>query len=346
MFGSAPTLHTARNRLSRTPSSAPAPLHMIRIQLAVRLDYDVESAGADFVFNIHAAQTGQQTVSDEQLTVTQPAPIVLHTDDVTGNRYLRLHARRGRLSVAYRARVDIRHHSAAPPTLMEAPIRLLPLDVLRYVHPSRYCQSDRLLRFASNTFGGIPPGHARAQAIRDWVFAHIAFTPSTSNSSTSALDTLIQQEGVCRDFAHVMIALCRALNLPARFVSGTDYGANPALGPSDFHAYVEVFLGDRWYLFDPSGTSIPMGLVRLGTGRDAADVAVATIFGSVHSSAPVISAQAVLDPAMGFVQPMHVNEALSTEPAMWVSPSRAVSFRSGAPAPDVRYRTDARDGVA
>ncbi len=80
-----------------------------------------------------------------------------------------------------------------------------------------------------------------------------------------------------------MIALCRALSIPARFVTGTDYGSDPALGPPDFHAYVEVYLSDRWYLFDPSGTAIPMGLVRFGTGRDAADVAFATIFGSVTS---------------------------------------------------------------
>ena len=87
---------------------------------------------------------------------------------------------------------------------------------------------------------------------------------------------------MCRDFAHLMIALCRAVNIPARFATGTDYGADPALGPPDFHAYVEVYLGDRWYIFDPSGTAIPMGFVRFGTGRDAADVAFATIFGGVH----------------------------------------------------------------
>ena len=107
----------------------------------------------------------------------------------------------------------------------------------------------------------------------------MTFTSNTSNSNTSAVDTLIEQVGVCRDFAHLMIALCRAVNIPARFATGTDYGADPALGPPDFHAYVEAYLGDRWYIFDPSGTAIPMGFVRFGTGRDAADVAFATIFG-------------------------------------------------------------------
>ena len=108
---------------------------------------------------------------------------------------------------------------------------------------------------------------------------------------------------MCRDFAHLMIALCRAVNIPARFATGTDYGADPALGPPDFHAYVEVYLGDRWYIFDPSGTAIPMGFVRFGTGRDAADVAFATIFGGVKSQAPVDPRLAVDDAAHGIVLP-------------------------------------------
>jgi transglutaminase-like putative cysteine protease len=141
----------------------------------------------------------------------------------------------------------------------------------------------------------------------------VAFLQNTSNANTSAIDTLVDRVGVCRDFAHLMISLCRALSIPARFVSGTDYGADPALGPPDFHAYVEVYLGDRWYLFDPSGTAIPMGLMRLGTGRDAADVAFATIFGSVRSEAPVIRTHAVVDTARGLLLPQPDGRAMSTD---------------------------------
>ena len=118
---------------------------------------------------------------------------------------------------------------------------------------------------------------------------------------------------MCRDFAHLMIALCRAVNIPARFTTGIDYGADPALGPPDFHAYVEAWLGDRWYLFDPSGTAIPMGFVRLGTGRDAADVAFATIFGTVTSSAPRIVIEAIAGGDGRRVMPRHCSEALSTD---------------------------------
>lgn len=155
--------------------------------------------------------------------------------------------------------------------------------MLGYLYPSRYCQSDRLLTLASNTFGMLKPGYGRPQAIRDWVNGHVRFASHSSNSNTSALDTLIDQVGVCRDFAQLMIALCRAMNIPARYATGTDYGSDPALGPPDFQAYVEVYLGDSWYIFDPSGTAIPMGFVRFGTGRDAADVAFATMFGSVRT---------------------------------------------------------------
>jgi transglutaminase-like putative cysteine protease len=109
-----------------------------------------------------------------------------------------------------------------------------------------------------------------------------------------------------------MIALCRALNIPARFVSGIDYGAALHLGPPDFHAYVEVFLGDRWYSFDPTGITAPMGLVRIGTGRDAADVSFATMFGTMTSQPPRVTVSALDDPANGFHAPHHSKEALST----------------------------------
>jgi len=193
------------------------------------------------------------------------------------------------------------------------PVAQLPASVLSYIYPSRYCQSDRLRRMAMREFGQRWHGYGRVQAIRDWVLERTTFSSNTSDSNTSAIDTLLGQVGVCRDFAHLMIALCRAINIPARFVSGIDYGADPALGPTDFHAYVEVYLGGRWYIFDPSGTAIPMGFVRFGTGRDAADVAFATIFGTVASFAPVIDIRAV-EGADGVLRtPYHCTDAISTD---------------------------------
>jgi transglutaminase-like putative cysteine protease len=286
---------------------------MIRIEFQLELHYEVDAYGADFVFNVHAAHTPRQAVSDEKLTISQSVPTEIHTDALTGNRYLRLRAEPGPLHLSYLATLDLKHHFADPSQLAEVPVCRLPPEVIGYLYPSRYCQSDRLGRLAIRTFGGLRQGHARVQAIRDWVQAHVAFVSNTTNANTSAVDTLVDQVGVCRDFAHLMIALCRALSIPARFATGTDFGADPALGPPDFHAYVEVYLGDRWYLFDPSGTAIPMGLIRLGTGRDAADVAFATIFGGVRSQAPVIHTNAVLDAARGLVLPQHDWRAMSTD---------------------------------
>jgi len=286
----------------------------VRLELDIRLRYEIaDPYGADFVFNIHPALTPCQIVRGERLCISQEVPHDLHTDPATGNRTLRLHARTGVLEIGYTAMVDIRHHRADPSLVTEVPVRQLPSSALGYIYPSRYCQSDRLLRLASNQFGGLPQGHARVRAICDWVRSHVLFASNTSNTNTSAVDTLVERVGVCRDFAHLMIALCRALNIPARFTTGTDYGADPALGPPDFHAYVEVYLGHRWYLFDPSGTAIPMGLLRFGTGRDAADVAFATMFGSVRGDPPVIRTVAVEDTTQGLALPRHGTDALSTD---------------------------------
>jgi transglutaminase-like putative cysteine protease len=117
---------------------------------------------------------------------------------------------------------------------------------------------------------------------------------------------------VCRDFVHVTIALLRALNYPARFVSGVDYGADESLGPPDFHSYVEAWIGDRWWLFDPTGITPLTGLIRIGTGRDAADVAFATMFGAVRGGAPKVAFAAADDPSAGIARPQPTRLAVST----------------------------------
>jgi len=287
---------------------------MVKIDYKVSLEYEVlDPAGADFVFNIHAARTPSQHVSDERLDINQQVDAEVATDAQSNSCFLRLHANQGLLVVSYKAAVTVQHHLSEPNTLEEVPVRRLPLDVMPFIYPSRYCQSDRLFKLAMAEFGELVPGYSRVLAIQHWVQKQLTFSSNTSNSSTSAVDSLIDRVGVCRDFTHLMIALCRALNIPARVATGTDYGADPALGAPDFHAYVEVYLGDRWYLFDASGTGIPMGFIRIGTGRDAADVAFATIFGAVTSKAPLIETNALS--GEGLVLPHHCREALSTTPA-------------------------------
>ena len=283
------------------------------MHFSIELKYAIAQQPADFIFNIHAARTPRQIVTAENLHITPDRVPAMETDPVSGSRFMRLVAGPGNLVVRYDASVEIAHHFESPAGLAEVGVARLPLAVLPYLYPSRYCQSDRLYKLASAEFGHLRQGYWRVQAICDWVRTRTAFVSCSSNSSTSAVDTIVEKVGVCRDFAHLMIALCRAVNIPARFVTGIDYGADPTLGPTDFHAYVEAFLGDRWYLFDPTGVSPPMGLVRIGTGRDAADVAFATIFGSVLSSPPAIVIEAQHDPANGIALPMLVAEALSTQ---------------------------------
>lgn len=285
---------------------------MVRIHARIRLSYVVVSDGTDFLLNIQTARIGQQSVVSEQLSVEPWRAFRECVDPVSHNRLLLLQAGPGPLTIDYRCTVDLAQHWQSPEWIQEIPVSELPASVLPFLYPSRYCPSDGLGPMVMDLFGALPKGYRRVQAVLDWVRQHVRFVSNTSDSGTSALDTLRDRVGVCRDFAHLFIALCRALNIPARFTTGIDYGADPALGPTDFHAYVEVYLGHRWYIFDPSGTAIPMGFIRIGTGRDAADVSFATIFGTIKSSLPpLIEVSAEVNPALGWELPVHRVDALS-----------------------------------
>jgi transglutaminase-like putative cysteine protease len=286
---------------------------LVRLKFSVELNYEIDQPGCDFVFSIHAAQTQLQSVVSESLVTSQSLLRNMNTDPETYTRFLRLKAFAGLLMVRYEATVDLNHYSVAPELIHELPVANFPWAVLPYIYPSRYCQSDRLQRLAVKEFGHLWQGYSRVQAIRNWVMNRITFRYNSSTGNTTAVDTLLEEVGVCRDFAHLMIALCRAVNIPARYVTGIDYGSDPVLGPTDFHAYVEVYLDDRWYIFDPSGVAIPMGFVRICTGRDAADSAFATIFGSVRGATPVINIEAIPNELGVLIVPRHVAYALSTD---------------------------------
>lgn len=293
--------------MSTGPADAP-----IRLRYEVELTYQVRATGADFIFNVQAARTARQQVLWESLTTSQYVSMNEYCDPASAGRFLRLRAHAGELVLRYAAVVDLQHHRQHPADVQEIWIPNLPGSVLPYLYPSRYCESDKLNAFAMAQFGSLWQGHARVQAICDWVQSNVTFASGSSSGTTAATDTLVQRRGVCRDFAHLMIALCRAVNIPARFATGVDYGADPALGPTDFHAYVEAYLGGRWYMFDPSGTAIPMGFIRLTSGRDAADSAFASIFGDVVPVTNVLRIRA--EPGADGVlrEPYRTTDALST----------------------------------
>lgn len=250
----------------------------VRFDVSCELDYALQGQ-SEFLFNVQAAESPQQYVTDESLWLEGARYYTEHADPVLNNRFVRASASGPTLMLRYEASIEVAHHRADPATLVEQPVARLPVEVMPYVLPSRYCQSDRLLHFAQSEFGHLAPGYARVEAVCDWVHRNVQFAPGTSNVHTCAVDILTQRRGVCRDFAHLTIALLRALNIPARFVTGYDYGVDPIYGPTDFHAYVDAYLGDRWYLFDSTQLCPRNGLMRIGTGRDAADCAFATIFG-------------------------------------------------------------------
>ena len=302
---------------------------MIRFDLSITLDYHVQTS-TDFVFVIQPTTTPYQRVTWERLATQPEVDCQEETHGSPVNRHLRMHAEPGPFQVRYDAIVDLVHHFALPADLREVPIAELPASVLQYIYPSRYCQSDRLMEVARREFGTMEPGYARVEAIRQWVQSRTKFQVGSSHPGTSALETYECGQGVCRDFSHLMITMCRALNLPARFATGVDYGADPALGPPDFHCYVEVYLGDRWFIFDPSGISPRMGLIRIGTGRDASEVAFATIFGTVQWTMPKVTIRAEGDALNGIVEPFRHEYAVSTDCAL-AQPDEAVTQLQATP---------------
>jgi len=161
------------------------------------------------------------------------------------------------------------------------PVGQLPHELLRYTLPSRYCDSDKLMNFAWNQFGQIQHGLPRVQAICDWVHNNIEYRYMSGRPDLSASEVIDRRYGVCRDFAHAVIALCRAFNLPARYVTGhlPDIGFIDPGTPMDFHAYCEVYLGNEWLTFDARFNVPRIGRVKVAHGADAVDGAFATIYG-------------------------------------------------------------------
>ena len=254
-------------------------MHTASIDLL--LEYDVTHP-AHFLFNIEAAFDRFQRVTSERLTIAPSVKVRSFTDEELGNqcgnRFIRLDAPKGLLTVNYHADVEL----MMPPVALyldEALVTNVPDDALRYLLPSRYCGSDVLSRAAQQLFGDLPHGLSRVRAIEAWIFESVQYLPGSSNSLTTAQDIFIQRVGVCRDFAHLGIAFCRALNIPARLVVGYVNFEDP---PQDFHALFEAWLGNQWVLFDATRLAPTERLVRVGTGRDAKDVAFATIFGGVQ----------------------------------------------------------------
>jgi transglutaminase-like putative cysteine protease len=262
-----------------------------------------------FVFNVQAQQFAGQSITKELLQISSQLPGESWTMPESGNRYFRLIAPAGGFKVSYQATIRIDHPIEDPSAVHEIPPGQLPLSVLTHLYPSRYCQSDRLQRFAQRSFGALAPGYQRVAAICNWIHDNVDYEAGASDALTSAYDTISQRAGVCRDFAHLGIALCRTLGIPARYVSAYAW----RLEPPDFHAVFEAFLhgpsGPGWYVFDPTRMADPQGIVRIGIGRDAAEVAFCTQFGDMDYDKPEVSINGPADAPPATTQAVRAQDA-------------------------------------
>jgi len=249
----------------------------MKFKVTGQLGYEV-TAPSTFILNIHALRTPAQAILEETFTV-DPYFKIEEFSHYTENRFIRLEVTEpAMLNISYSALVDTSFKLTQADQLTQVPIADVDPMVLPYIFPSRYCQSDKLFRFANNKFGKINNAFEKVVALTQWIHDNVEYFSGSTNSQTSAYDTVTELAGVCRDFAHLGIALCRALDIPARYFTGYAYQLNPP----DFHACFEAYLGGKWIIFDATQLAPLNGLVKIATGRDAADAAIASIFGSVN----------------------------------------------------------------
>jgi transglutaminase-like putative cysteine protease len=257
----------------------------MKLAIEATLDYDFPSP-ADVLLQVEAALLPEQTVTDAWIDISPVEHFArMPGHDTIGDR-LWLHLQ-GKLTVNYRATVTVDRLTADLATLDAVPPHRLPGETIEYLLPSRYCPSDQFQTFVEAEFGALQGG-ARVMAIHDWIGSHFTYVPGTSTASTTALESFVMRQGVCRDYAHVMIALVRASAIPARFASVYALGVEP----QDFHAVPEVFLDGAWYLIDPTGMARAEDMAKIGVGRDAADVSFLTSYGWAQLNAQTVAVTA------------------------------------------------------
>lgn len=236
------------------------------------------------IFMLRPRSGWAQWVLREEYSIFPEAPMV-EFSDVYGNLCQRTIMPEGEFRVTVRYRVKVADSIDVNPDAPLTPVESLPTDVIQFLLPSRYCQSDLLTEMANSVVGHLPPGYGQVQEIHNWIHGEIRYVSESSNASTSAMETLESRCGVCRDFAHLGIALCRAMSIPARMVVGFLH----ELEPMDLHAWFEAFIGGRWYTFDATQSDTKGNRIVIAYGRDAADVALATIFGDFVLNAMQVS---------------------------------------------------------
>lgn len=256
--------------------------------MLIRLGYDVIfdtplPVPIVALLKIHPSRVNDLREPDE--LNLEPATNADHYFDNFGNSCCRFLAPAGQIRLSSSTLIyDTGKPDPVSPSAREIPVQDLPSDVLRYLLNSRYCEVDRMSNIAAELFGGIAPGWNRVQSVCQWVHEKVTFGYQFANAMKTALDVFVDRRGVCRDFQHLAVTMCRALNIPARYATGYlgDIGVPAAPVPMDFSAWFEVYLEDRWWTFDARHNQPRIGRVLMALGRDASDVALTTSFGTAN----------------------------------------------------------------
>jgi transglutaminase-like putative cysteine protease len=256
--------------------------------MILRLGYDIQfelpaPAAIVALLNVHQSRVADLRAPDE-LRVEPAAQTDTYIDSF-GNRCVRFLAQQGPLRLSNSTLVyDTGEPDRQNFNAREIPVQKLPHEALRYLYSSRYCEVDRFSTIALELFGAVPPGYSRVQAVCDWIHTRVVFGYQHARPTKTALDVYTERFGVCRDFQHLAVTMCRALNIPARYATGYlgDIGVPISPTPMDFSAWFEAYLEDRWWTFDARHNHPRIGRVLMATGRDASDVAITTSFGMAN----------------------------------------------------------------
>jgi transglutaminase-like putative cysteine protease len=253
----------------------------MKIQIGYEFIYNFPQATPMILtISVHYSRASDVIIPDH-LTTDPPVPITAYRDGF-GNWCNRMVAPPGRMRISARGVVrDTGTPDVIAPSAMQHDVQDLPEETLVFLLGSRYCETDLLSETAWTLFGNSAPGWARVQTICDFVHNHIAFNYQNSRPTRTAWEGFNERTGVCRDYAHLAIAFCRCMNIPARYCTGYlgDMGTPPPYGVGDFAAWFDAYLGGAWYTFDPRNNVPRIGRILIARGRDASDVAITTTFG-------------------------------------------------------------------